>query len=200
MLSFSGAVRSGFLERDSVFCVEPTALRFSGAPFFDFGFMAGTAEYRAHLDQSGLWMAWDALAFFVTTAAVIFALIMLDFSPLKHISKISPVLEKQPWFGLVSGLMVLLTSAVLWGIFVEAFKMEVVDYMVRVPVCLLFGSLIMYMMMQTAPYKDTPQSYKGLSQLGIAAILGVVGYYMYGAIADHITGGMASGAPTIICQ
>ncbi len=74
--------------------------------------------------------------------------------------------------------------------------MDVVDYLVRVPVSALFGEFIMLVMMQTAPFQAVRQPLKGLILLPVVAVLAVITHKLYQVVALALVGPMASGAPT----
>jgi hypothetical protein len=162
---------------------------------FDFAAMKGAPFYAEALDPKGALPAWSVLAFTVTTVSVIMWFVMLDFWPTATIAAAIPALGRQPLFGLVSGALVLALSWGLWTVFVGLLGMDVVDYMVRVPVSGLFGEFIMLVMMQTAPFQTVKQPVKGLILLVVVAVLALIMYAAYRAAALALVGPMAAGAP-----
>lgn len=163
---------------------------------FDFSAMKEAPFYLAALDPRGTTPAWNALSYIVTTVAVIMGFVMLDFWPTATIARAVPLLGRQPLFGLVSAALVLALAAGIWTLGVTTFRMDVVDYMVRVPVSLLFGEFIMLVMMQTAPFQTAPQPVKGIALLVVASVLAVAMYALYAKAAVMLVGAMPSGAPT----
>lgn len=163
---------------------------------FDFSAMQGAPFYRADLDPHGLFPAWNALAFVVTSLAVVMWLVMLDFWPSTAIVKAIPSLGNQPMFGVLSAVVALALTAVVWVLCVRVVGMDVVDYLVRVPVSALFGEFIMLAMMQTAPFQAVRQPLKGLILLPVVAVLAVITHKLYQVVALALVGPMASGAPT----
>lgn len=163
---------------------------------FDFSAMKDAPFYVAALDPRGAAPAWNALSYIVTTVAVIMGLVMLDFWPTATLARLLPPLGRQPLFGLVSAALVLALAAGLWGLGVSVLGMDVVDYMVRVPVSLLFGEFIMLVMMQTAPLQTVAQPLKGVALLAIASALAVAMYALYAKAAVALVGPMPAGAPT----
>lgn len=163
---------------------------------FDFAAMKGAPFYLAALDPGGMAPAWNALSYIVTTVSVIMAFVMLDFWPTATLARVIPVLGRQPLFGLASAALVLVLAALMWQAGVRVLGMDVVDYMVRVPVSLLFGEFIMLVMMQTAPLQSVAQPLKGLVLLALASVLAVAMYALYAKAAVVLVGPMPAGAPT----
>ncbi|TAN61304.1 MAG: hypothetical protein EPN20_12615 [Magnetospirillum sp.] len=161
---------------------------------FDFAAMAGAPFYAAALDPHGAFAAWNALSFIVTTVSVIMAFVLLDFWPSATIAAAMPVLSRQPVFGLLNAVLVLAIAGAMWTLGVRVLGMDVVDYMVRVPVSGLFGEFIMLVMMQTAPFQTSRQPVKGLLLLGLVVVLAVVMYRLYAVAAVLLVGAMPSGA------
>jgi hypothetical protein len=163
---------------------------------FDFAAMKDAPFYLAALDPHGAFPAWNALAFIVTTVSVIMWFVMLDFWPTAVIAGLVPGAEKQPVFGLISAALVIGLAALAQGLCVSVLHMDVVDYMVRVPVSGLFGEFIMLVMMQTAPVQTVRQPAKGLILLALVCVLALVMYRVYAAAAVFLVGPMPAGAPT----
>jgi hypothetical protein len=163
---------------------------------FDFGAMKDAPFYAAALDPRGAFPAWNALSFIVTTVSVIMWFVMLDFWPSATIAAAIPVLARQPLFGLLNAALVLAIAAGMWTLGVRVMGMDVVDYMVRVPVSGLFGEFIMLVMLQTAPFQTTRQPVKGLLLLGLVIVLALVMYRVYAAAAGILVGVLPAGAPT----
>jgi len=162
---------------------------------FDFAAMKGAPFYTDALDPKGAVSAWPILAFTVTTVSVVMWFVMLDFWPTATLAAAVPALGRQPLFGLASAVLVLTVTSGIWGLFVGLLKMDVVDYMVRVPVSALFGEFIMLVMMQTAPFQAVRQPLKGLILLAVVVVLAPAMYALYRIAALFLVGPMAAGAP-----
>jgi hypothetical protein len=162
---------------------------------FDFTAMKDAPFYLASLDPHGAVAAWPIFTFIVTASLVIIGLVMFDYWPVTALAAAVPVLGRQPWRAVVSVVLVLAVSEAIWAFCVKALGMDVVDYLVRVPVSGLFGQLIMLHMMQTAPLQGTPQPVKGLIMMAVVVLLAMASYPLYASVALALVGPMASGAP-----
>lgn len=162
---------------------------------FDFGGMAGAPFYNAAIDPHGAFPAWNALAFTVTSAVTVMLLVGFDFWPLTVLAARLPWLGKQPIFGLATGALVLAISALSWQVFVVWLGLDVVAYLVRVPVSVGFGVFIMLIMFQTAPFQSLRQPAKGVAVFSLVVVLAIVMRRLYEMAALGLVGPMASGAP-----
>ncbi|MCZ6502538.1 MAG: hypothetical protein O6945_08480 [Gammaproteobacteria bacterium] len=163
--------------------------------FFDYGFFKGTPLYIEALDPKGLFNAWYSLSFAITALVMMLALVLLDFWPIGVITKRVDMLGRQPFFGILSTLFVLILSYCLWYFFVIGRGMDPVVYMVRVPVSIVFGQFIMLTMLKTAPFQTLVQPLKGSVLLILSAILSVVMYEFYWWASGLILGSLPAGAP-----
>lgn len=162
---------------------------------FNFGFAKGAPFYSAALDPGGLFMGWAVLAFFLTCLAVILAWVELDFWPLSLIPPKAPAFGKQPVWGIVVSIFVIVISYIIQTIFVGSMGMDVVIYAVKVPICMIFGEFIMLLLMQTSPVQTVSQPGKGIVLIILSIILAVVMYYLYSWFSMLVTGGLPSGPP-----
>jgi hypothetical protein len=164
--------------------------------FFNFNFLFDAPFYTLEADPSGYINAWTVLTFFLTTVAIIDALILLDFWPITWLQKKVPIFEKQPAFGIVSTVLILLFAYCIWHSFVTFLKMDVVEYMVEIIVSFIFGEFIMLVMMQTAPFTHLKQPYKGACLLISCGVLAFCMYWLYRFLSFYLVGPMVSGAPS----
>ncbi|ANI15693.1 hypothetical protein A9C11_17670 [Pseudomonas citronellolis] len=158
---------------------------------FDFSALAGAPFYRASLDPHGWVPAFDMLAFAVTTVSVLFACVLLEFWPLSRF----PLLARQPGAGLARSALVLLLSAVLYGVGTRWLGIEPVRFMVHGAIALLFGALVPLLMFEGQLFAGSPQPLRGALQLGIAVLAGALLPRLYWAAAPWISGPMSAGAP-----
>lgn len=154
--------------------------------FFDYGALAEiqSSLYFADIDPQGLFPMWDATTFFVTVAGVIIVNLLFDFWPLEKLCWG----KGQPIRGLVGSVYILLVSYALRWFFVDIIGMEQVDYMIRVPVCMIFGTFLVSNMMQNALFPSLVQPLKGLALLLLAIIAALIVYQLY-AFASSIHAG-----------
>ncbi len=160
--------------------------------FFDYGFMAGAPVYVASLDPGGLFNAWSALVFYVTSLGVMFLMLQFDLWPLTG----SPGLMKQPVLGIVWTVIALALGGLALFIGVNLVGMDTVRFLVVVPVPFIFGSIIVLNMLQNSLFANSAQPMKGILNTLTAAIIGTLLAQAYGALAPVVTGVLGSGPPT----
>lgn len=165
--------------------------------FFNFSAMQQAPFYLVALDPKGIFMAWPALAFSLTAAAFMLLLVITwEGWPFTALEKKSPAFGKQPLQGLVATVLVLLLSYGLYFFCIEKMKMDPVQFMVRIPVALIFGVFIVQNMMQGSLLKAVRQPYRGLWLTLIICLLGLLMHILYLTIAPFLAGmELASGAP-----
>lgn len=162
---------------------------------FNFSFLSNAPFYTESADPSGLLNAWTALSFFLTTVALIDALILLDFWPMTWLQKKVPLLKKQPVFGMLNTIFILLCAYGIWHIFVTFLNMDIIEYTVKIIVSFIFGEFIMLVMMQTAPFTQLKQPKKGGCLLFSCGLLAICMYWLYSTFSLYIVGPILSGAP-----
>lgn len=101
---------------------------------FNFSFLRSTPIYVEGLDPRGAFNAWYALAFLVTAITGMFLVLSFDFWPFARITG--------PARGAVWTVVCLLWGTVLFAVGVGLLGIDVVQFLVRVPIPLLFGGLI----------------------------------------------------------
>lgn len=167
---------------------------------FDFGAMHGAPFYRAELDPHGVFPAFVAASFACTAVMVIMGLVLFDFWPFSSLARANPSLAGQPLWGIVTTLVALALSWTIWKFCVAVLGMDVVDYMVRVPVSALFGEFIIVVMMQLSPFQSIRQPLRGILLVVMVAILAVVMHRFYQFAGGILIGPMASGAPGYVLE
>jgi hypothetical protein len=159
--------------------------------FFSYEFMRGAPVYVPALDPHGYFNAWNALVFYVTATAVMFLFLNFDLWPFTK----SPALSKQPALGIV---WTVVTLAITWPVFwlgVSVLKMDVVSFMIRVPIPFIFGTIIVLNMMHGSLFGKLQQPAKGVLNAIASGAIGVVLGYVYQALAPMVTGKMKPGPP-----
>ena len=159
--------------------------------FFNYEFMAGAPVYVASLDPHGMFNGWSALVFYVTALAGMFLMLCFDLWPLTTVGAIM----QQPVLGLVWTICALAFGAVAFYVGVDVMHMDVVRFLVRVPVPLIFGSIIVLNMLQNSLFGKMAQPVKGIANVIAVAIVSTVLVRVYGALAPTVTGQLAAGPP-----
>jgi hypothetical protein len=160
--------------------------------FFDYSFLQGAPVYVASLDPHGLFNAWNAVVYYVTVIGVMFLMLSFDLWPLTKF----PAIMKQPVLGFVWSAICLAVGYVVFYIGVKALKMDVVSFMVHVPVAFIFGTIIVLNMLQGSLFAKLNQPLKGILNIAAVAIVGTVLFEIYGALSGHVTGALKPGPPT----
>ncbi len=158
---------------------------------FDYGFMKGAPVYVASLDPHGLFNAWNALVFYVTVTAVMFLSLNFDLWPFTA----SPALMKQPVLGFVWTIVALAIGGLAFYIGVDVIGMDVVSFMVRVPIPFIFGTIIVLNMMHGSLFGKFAQPLKGVLNALASGVIGVALALLYGALAPMVTGAVKPGPP-----
>jgi len=162
--------------------------------FFNYEFMAGAPVYVASLDPHGMFNGWSALVFYVTALAGMFLVIAFDLWPLTTM----PAIMQQPMLGIAWTAIALLFGMVAFYAGVTMMHMDVVRFLIRVPVPLIFGSIVVLNMLQNsiAGSLGLSQPLKGVVNVVLIALVGTGLARLYEAMAPIVTGTLAYGAPT----
>ena len=158
---------------------------------FNYEFMKDAPVYVASLDPHGLFNAWSALVFYVTCLSVMFLMLHFDLWPLTK----SRHLMRQPVLGLVWTTIVLALGGSLFILGTRIFQMDVVAFLVRVPIPFIFGTIVVLNMLQNSLFGALSQPLKGVANTIAAAAVGSVLAVLYGGLAGFVTGSLASGPP-----
>jgi hypothetical protein len=160
--------------------------------FFNYSFMQGAPVYVASLDPHGLFNAWYAVTYYVTVIGVMFLMLSFDLWPLTKF----PAIMKQPVLGFVWSLICLALGYVAFYIGVKVMKMDVVSFMVHVPVAFIFGTIIVLNMLQGSLFGKLSQPLKGLLNMAAVIVVGGFLFQLYGALSGRVTGALKPGPPT----
>lgn len=163
---------------------------------FNFDFMQAEPFYVKAYAPSGLFNAWTALTFILTSVAVIDAMILLDFWPINVLQKRYAILTKGILSPISLSIFILIVAYGIWFFFIKIINMDVVEYMVRVVVAFIFGEFIMLIMMQTEPFSKIRQPLKGLYLLLCCGCLAIILYALYEFLSFQLVGNMPSGQPS----
>jgi hypothetical protein len=161
---------------------------------FDFSFLQQAPFYQAGLDPHGKFTAWLPLTASLACVVAILSLVLLDFWPLSLLAKAVPACGRQPLFGIAAGVLVALIVSGLWCVFINSQGMDVVAFMVRVCVSMIFGIFVILVMFEGALFVQLPQPWRGLVLISAAALLAVALQALYRSIAIS-SFGLPGGAP-----
>ena len=160
--------------------------------FYDYGFMQGAPVYVPALDPHGMFNAWNITVWYITVLTVMFFMLHFDLWPLTSF----PQLMKQPVLGLVWTLVIAVVGSIVYQIGVTALGMDVVIFMLRVPIPFIFGTILVLNVLQNSVFASFKQPVKGLLNASLAAVLGVVLARTYAALSAYTTGALKSGGPS----
>ena len=160
--------------------------------FFDYGFMEGAPVYVASLDPHGMFHALNVLVFYVTFLSVMFLMLSFDLWPLTK----SAAVMKQPMLGIVWTGVCLVIAGLLFWIGMSLLRMDVMVFLLTVPIPYIFGTIIVLNMFQNSLTAKLTQPAKGIANAVLVAAIGTALAQFYRALAPTVTGALASGPPT----
>jgi hypothetical protein len=181
-------VGAGFAILAASYVINYLLFRF----LFDYGFMRGAPVYVAALDPHGRFNAWNALVFYVTSMSVMFLSLNFDLWPLTK----SRTLMQQPALGIVWTIVMLIVGGFAFYVGVKRMGMDVVQFMVRVPIPFIFGTIVVLNMMQGSLFGKLAQPLKGVLNTIASGVIGVALARIYGALAPVVTGALKAGPPS----
>ena len=155
--------------------------------FFSYEFMRGAPVYVASLDPHGMFNANLALVFYISAIGIMFLMLHFDLWPLTNF----PGVMKQPVLGLVWTAICLALGGIIFYIGVFAMAMDPLQFMVRVPIPFIFGTIIVLNMLQGSLFAKQAQPVKGILSAVTAAVIGTglaLFYSAFGAAAERPTG------------
>src|SRR5678815_5523410 len=135
---------------------------------FNYDFMKDAPVYVASLDPHGLFNAWNVLVFYVTSLSMVVLTIHFDLWPLTK----SPSVMSQPRLGLVWTALVLALGSALFLAGTRVLQMDVVDFLVRVPIPFIFGTIVVLNMLQNSLFPSLTQPMKGIANAFAAVVVG----------------------------
>jgi hypothetical protein len=159
---------------------------------FNYGFMQGAPVYVPALDPHGLFNAWTVMVFEITALAVMFLFLNFDLWPLTT----SAAIMKQPVLGLVWTAVALMLGAAAFYIGVNVAGMDVVAFMVKVPIPFIFGTIMVLNMMQASLFSKLAQPLKGVLNTIASTVIGLALAGVYSALAPTVTGTVQPGPPS----
>jgi hypothetical protein len=163
---------------------------------FNYEFMKDAPVYVASLDPHGMFNAWSVLVFYVTSLSMMFLTLHFDLWPLTK----SPKVMAQPVLGIVWTLLVLALGAGLFLIGTRVLQMDVVMFLVRVPIPFIFGTIVVLNMLQNSLFPSLTQPVKGIANAFAAVVVGNALAMLYSSLTGVVTGALGSGPPAYESQ
>jgi hypothetical protein len=162
--------------------------------FFDYSVLGsmGHPHYYEDIDPKGLIDLWTAIIFFVTCVSVIIVHMLLEFWPVNKLAGNAV----QPLRGIIATLYVLVVATIIRTLFIDGLGMQPVDYMIRVPVCMIFGTFLVNNMMQFSLFPSAKQPVRGLLLILSAAVVAVITYELYRWASTLHTGSELGAGPS----
>ena len=160
--------------------------------FFNCEFLSGAPVYVASMDPHGMYNGWKALVFEVTALAGMFLVLAFDLWPMTTV----PAIMQQPVLGIVWTIICLGFAAIGYYVGVTYQRMDVVRFLVRVPVPLIFGSIVVLNMLGNSLAGKLTQPMKGIVNTILIIVIGTVLARVYEALMPMVTGKLAYGPPT----
>ena len=120
-----------------------------------------------------------------------FLMLCFDLWPLTTVGAIM----QQPVLGIVWTICALLFAFVAFYAGVTWQHMDVVRFLIRVPVPLIFGSIIVLNMLQNSLAGTLTQPLKGIVNVIAVVVIGTVLARVFGMLAPTVTGQLAAGGP-----
>lgn len=159
--------------------------------FFDYSFMQGAPVYVPSLDPHGLFNANLALVFYITFNSIMFLVLNFDLWPFT----LSESLMRQPVLGFTWTLLCLVLGGIVFYVGIFALGIDPFQFMVRVPIPFIFGTIIVMNMLHGTLYSKFAQPVRGVLNALTAAVIGTLLALLYGALSRSISGPLKPGPP-----
>ncbi|BCD96466.1 hypothetical protein MARGE09_P0666 [Marinagarivorans cellulosilyticus] len=149
---------------------------------FSFEFMASSPFYVESLDPKGALNSWNALAFLVTSVAVIFTLVMLDFWPLSKFS----IAARPMASGIIKSAIILISTGVIYHSFINLLGVDPVIYLVNGPISYIFGVFIPLNLFCGKLFSNVLQPLKGFFLIVVSAGSGFLLNLLYFSLSGEL--------------
>jgi hypothetical protein len=159
--------------------------------FFDYGFMRGAPVYVPALDPHGMFSALNVLVFYVTFLSIMFLTLSFDLWPLTKF----PAVMQQPVLGLVWTAVCLALAGLVFWIGTSVMRIDVMVFMLAVPIPFIFGSIVVLNMLQNSLAGKLKQPARGVVNAVLVLIIGTALAQLYRSLAPSVTATLASGPP-----
>jgi hypothetical protein len=160
--------------------------------FSDFAFLQGTPVYVPSADPGGLFNAWNVVVYYMAALTILFGWLCFDLWPLTR----RPGLMKQPALGLILSGVSLAGGAAIFYAGVYAMNVQNVEFLLRVPIAVIFGTILVLNMCQNSLVR-LEQPARGVVNLLVAAVVGSVLLIAYQQIQPVLSGPVPPGPPEV---
>lgn len=154
----------------------------------DFAFLRGTPMYVASADPGGLFDAWNVVAAYMAALTALFTWLCFDLWPLTR----RPALMKQPIRGFVLAASSLAAGVALFYLSVYVLDVQNVEFLLRVPVAFIFGTILVLNMFENALF-PVAQPLKGVLNVALSAAIGSVLLVAFQLLQPLLSGPLPDG-------
>jgi hypothetical protein len=154
----------------------------------DFTYLAGAPVYVPSADPKGMFNAWNVVVYYMAALTILFAWLCFDLWPLTS----RPGIMKQPTLGIVLvGASLVLGYGLYYG-GVYAMAIQNVEFLLRVPIAFIFGTILVLNMCQGSLFKMA-QPAKGVMNAVFSAAIGSVLMIAYQQLQPMLSGQLPPG-------
>jgi hypothetical protein len=154
----------------------------------NFEYLQGTPVYVPSADPHGLFNGWNVVVYYMSALTVLFSWLCFDLWPLTA----RPAIMRQPALGIVLTGISLLIGYALFAIGVHGLKIQNVEFLLRVPIAVIFGTILVLNMCQNS-VSSSRQPMKGIANLLLSAVVGSALLAMYQWLEPTISGPVPPG-------
>ena len=158
--------------------------------FCDFTFLQGAPVYIPSADPQGLFPGWNVVVYYMAALTILFAWLCFDLWPLTS----KPAVMKQPTLGIVLVGVSLLAGFALYWAGVYAMRIQNVEFLLRVPIAFIFGTIVVLNMCQNSVFR-AGQPAKGILNVVASAVIGSVLMIAYQQLEPALSGPLPPGPP-----
>jgi hypothetical protein len=151
--------------------------------FCDFTFLEGAPVYVPSADPKGLFNAWNVPVYYMAALTILFAWLCFDLWPLTS----NPRMMKQPTLGIVVLGASLVLGYAIYYVGVYVIGIQNVEFLLRVPVAFIFGTILVLNMCQNSLFKMA-QPAKGVMNVVFSAVIGSVLMIGYQQLQPMLSG------------
>ncbi|MCG8316387.1 MAG: hypothetical protein MI976_24515 [Pseudomonadales bacterium] len=159
---------------------------------FNFDFLQGSPIYVDSIDPKGLFNGWYVVAFLVTSVAMIFTLVLLEFWPVYRWA----TEDQQLRANLIATSLLLVATGTVFYACLFIFDLDPVQYLVYGPVTYIFGVFVPLNLYRGSLLKHLQQPLRGGVLVLVSVASGILLNFLYLAFANNVLPAMEQGAPT----